>query len=171
MQRRNALKSLSAGFGAMIALPTWANSWNENSFTITNSVFTKMEENTLAVVVTTIIPEGKIPGAKSLGVPTYINKIVTDCYEPKAQTDFKTGLENVEKIAQSIHSKSFEACDNAQRMSVLKAMESSADSAKKAFITQIKNITVQGYTTRETIMVNHLKYVMAPGHYYGCISV
>lgn len=171
MQRRNALKSITTGFGAMFVLPAWANSWNENSLKITNSVFTKMEENTLAEVVSTIIPEGKIPGAKSLGVPTYINKIVTDCYEPKAQTDFKTGLENVEKIAQSIHSKSFSDCDNSQRMSVLKAMESSGDASKKAFFSQIKQITIQGYTTRETIMVDHLKYVMAPGHYYGCVSV
>ncbi len=154
-----------------MALPAWANSWNENSFKITNSVFTKTEENTLAEVVTTIIPEGSVPGAKSLGVPALINKIVTDCYEPKAQTDFKTGLENVEKIAQSIHSKSFTACDNEQRMSVLKALESSGDSSKKAFFSQIKSLTIQGYTTSEYVMVNHLKYVMAPGHYYGCVPV
>lgn len=171
MQRRNAIKSISAGFGAMIALPAWANAWNENYIVITNSVFTKLEESILAEVVATIIPEGSIPGAKSLGVPTYINKIVTDCYEPKAQSDFKTGLENVEKIAQSIHSKSFEACDNSQRLSVLRAMENSGNASKKAFFSQIKNITIQGYTTRETILVDHLKYVMAPGHYYGCVSV
>jgi Gluconate 2-dehydrogenase subunit 3 len=171
MQRRNALKSLATSLGAAIVLPVWANNWNEKSEKLTNSIFSKIEENTLAEVVTTIIPEGEIPGAKSLGVPTYINKIVTDCYEPKAQEDFKTGLENVEKIAQSIHSKSFTVCDNEQRMSVLKALESSGDKNKMSFINQIKNMTIQGYTTREKIMVNHLHYVMAPGHYYGCVPI
>jgi hypothetical protein len=171
MQRRNALKSISSSLGLAFTLPSWANNWNEETVKLTNSVFSKIEENTLSEIVTTIIPEGEIPGAKSLGVPNYINKIVSDCFEPKAQADFKNGLENIEKIAQSIHSKSFTFCDNEQRMSVLKAMEGSGDKDKKAFFTQIKNMTVQGYTTRETIMVDHLKYVMAPGHYYGCVPV
>jgi hypothetical protein len=171
MLRRSAIKSISSSLGLAFTLPAWANNWNEETVKLTNSIFSKIEENTLAEVVATIIPEGEIPGAKSLGVPTYINKIVTDCYESKAQADFKTGLQNVEKIAQSIHSKSFEACDNTQRMSVLKAMEASGDKDKKAFFNQIKSMTIQGYTTRETIMVNHLKYVMAPGHYYGCVTV
>ena len=98
MQRRNALKSITTGFGAMLALPAWANSWNEDSLKITNSVFTKLEENTLAEVVTTIIPEGKIPGAKSLGVPTYINKIVTDCYELKPKPTSKLAWKTSKKL-------------------------------------------------------------------------
>ncbi len=169
MQRRNAVKSITTGLGLAFTLPTWANNWNEETVKLTNSIFTKIEENTLAEVVTTIIPEGELPGAKSLGVPTYINKIVSDCYEPKAQADFKIGLENIEKIAQSIHSKSFTACDTPERLYVLKAMEASGDKDKKTFFNQIKNMTIQGYTTREKIMVDHLKYVMAPGHYYGCV--
>jgi hypothetical protein len=130
-----------------------------------------VEENTLAEVITTLIPEGDIPGAKSLGVPTLINKIVTDCYEPKQQTDFKTGLENIEKVAQAIHSKSFTECDNTQKMSVLKAMETSGDKDKKAFFAQIKNMAIQGYISSEYVLTKHLKYEMAPGHYYGCVPV
>lgn len=171
MERRSVLKSVFAGLGTTFIMPVWASNWNENSIIVENSIFTKIEENTLAEVVTTIIPEGEIPGAKSLGVPILINKIVADCYDLKQQADFKTGLDNVENVSQVIHNQLFAKCNSEQKLGVLKAMETSADASKRSFFTQIKNLTVQGYTSSEYVLTKHLNYNMAPGHYYGCVPL
>lgn len=171
MERRSAIKSVFTGIGVVFSMPSWANNWNENSLIISKSTFNKIEENTLIDIVATIIPDGELPGAKSLGVPILINKIVTDCFDPKQQTEFKAGLESVEKVAQVIHNQKFENCDTAQKLGVLKALETSADPTKKAFFTQIRNLTVQGYTSSEYVLTKHLNYNMAPGHYYGCVPV
>lgn len=171
MQRRSALKSLATGLGTALVLPAWANSWNEKTILVENSVFSQTEEKTLAQVVSAIIPEGEVPGALSLGVHSYINRIVTDCYEPKIQDEFKKGLQTVEKMSKATYSKSFDKCSSNEQLNILKAIQVSSYEAKRAFVSLMKNLTIQGYTTREKIMVEHLHYVMAPGHYFGCVSV
>ena len=152
-------------------MPSWANNWNEKSLIVSKSMFNKSEENTLTNIVATIIPEGEVPGAQSLGVPILINKIVADCFDPKQQSDFKVGLKSVENIAQVIHNQSFAKCELVQKLGVLKALETSSDPNKKSFFAQIKNLTIQGYTSSEYVQTKHLNYNMAPGHYYGCVSV
>ena len=171
MKRRLLLKSLSASVGALLVMPTWANNWNLQSVG-TQNYFSNMEyTNLLAEIVTTIIPEGKIQGAKSWGVPVFIEKMIKDCYEKNAQEDFKKGLENVEAISKSTYNQAFANLSLPQKEEFLKKMEVSTDAKQKEFYGLVKNLTIQGYTTSEYVMVNYLKYEMAPGHYYGCVNV
>jgi hypothetical protein len=171
MKRRLLLKSLSASVGALLVMPAWANNWNLQSVGIQTS-FLKLEQaNLLAEIVGTIIPEGKIQGAKSLGVPVFIEKMIKDCYEKNAQDDFKKGLENVEMLSNGAYNQSFINLSVPQKEALLKKMEVSTDVKQKEFYGLIKNLTIQGYTTSEYVMVNYLKYEMAPGHYYGCVNV
>jgi hypothetical protein len=170
MERRDAIKTLASTIGLAV-VPNWLMAWSPATVYASGKLLNILETNTLAEIVATIIPEGDIPGAKALGVDTLINKIVTDCYEPKQQADFRAGLEQVENLAQAIHTRSFAACDSNQKLAILKTMEGSADSTKKGFFNQIKNLTVQGYTSSEYVQTKHLNYVMAPGHYYGCVPV
>ena len=171
MKRRLLLKSLSASVGALLVMPTWANNWNLQSVG-TRNYFLNMEyTNLLAEIVTIIIPEGKIQGAKSLGVPIFIEKMIRDCYEKNVQEDFKKGLENVEMASNSAYNQAFISLSIAQKQELLKKMEVSTDAKQKEFYALVKNLTIQGYTTSEYVMVNYLKYEMAPGHYYGCVNV
>jgi hypothetical protein len=99
MKRRLLLKSLSASVGALLVMPAWANNWNLQSVGIQSSFLTVEQANLLSEIVSTIIPEGKTQGAKSLGVPVFIEKMIKDCYEKNAQDDFIKGLENVETLS------------------------------------------------------------------------
>ena len=171
MKRRLLLKSLSASVGALLVMPTWANNWNLQSVGTQTSFLNVEQTNLLSEMVSTIIPEGKIQGAKSLGVPAFIEKMIKDCYEKNAQDDFKKGLENVEIASNSAYNQAFISLSIAQKQELLKKMEVSTDAKQKEFYALVKNLTIQGYTTSEYVMVNYLKYEMAPGHYYGCVNV
>ncbi len=171
MKRRLLLKSLSVSVGTLLVMPAWANNWTLQSVSIQTTILNLEQSNLLAEIVSSIIPEGKIQGAKSLGVPVFIEKMIKDCYEKNVQDDFKKGLENVEAISKSAYNQVFTSLPLSQKEELLKKMEVSTDAKQKEFYALVKNLTIQGYTTSEYVMVNYLKYEMAPGHYYGCVNV
>lgn len=171
MKRRHAIKSLVTSLGAFWTLPAWANSWTPQSVALSSPFFNIIQEDLLIDIVSTIIPEGEKPGAKSLSVPSFIQRMVVDCFEKKAQEDFKTGLETIEKMAQRTFNQSFTTLTTPQKEEVLRGVSNSDDSLQKEFFKTIKNLTIQGYTTSEYIMVNYYKYEMAPSHFYGCVPV
>ena len=171
MKRRLLLKSLSVSVGTLLVMPAWANNWTLQSVSIQTTILNLEQSNLLAEIVSSIIPEGKIQGAKSLGVPAFIEKMIKDCYEKNAQDDFKKGLENVEILSKSTYNQVFENLSTPQKLEFLKNLQASTDIKLKEFYGLIKNLAIQGYTTSEYVMVNYLKYEMAPGHYYGCVNV
>ena len=171
MNRRYAIKSLATTVGAMITMPAWANGWNLQTVLLTTPFLSANQENLLIDIVGTIIPEGDKPGAKSLAVPAFIQKMVADCYEPKEQEAFKSGLDTIEQLAQFRYKQSFPTLSTAQKEDILLGGLNETDEKQRAFYTSLKNLTLQGYTTSEFVMVNYYKYEMAPGHYYGCVPV
>ena len=171
MKRRIALKSLAASFGALVILPAWAENWTLPKVMLKSPLLNPNQADLLTDVVATIIPEGTIPGAKALGVPAFIQKMIADCYEKTVQEDFKNGLDTIEKTAQQTYSQAFANLAISQKQDLLKSLGASTDSKTKEFYSAVKSLTIQGYTTSEYVMVKHLKYVMAPGHYYGCVQV
>lgn len=171
MNRRHAIKSLATSFGALVALPAWASGWNLQTVRLDTPFLTVAQEDLLTEIVSAIIPEGEKPGAKSLIVPAFIQKMVADCFEKSAQEEFKIGLDNIEKMAQQIHNQSFSGLTSPQKEELLRGVSVSENTELKKFFATLKNLTIQGYTTSEYVLVNHYKYDMAPGHFYGCIPV
>ncbi|MFN8357170.1 MAG: gluconate 2-dehydrogenase subunit 3 family protein [Spirosomataceae bacterium] len=171
MKRRNAIRSLTMGIGGLMSFPAWANSWTPAQLDLVEPLLMSDQEEILVEMVATIIPEGQIPGAKSLGVPAFIQKMLTDCYESSVQDNFAKGLTSIQQLAQQQFNKPFAAGTASQKLDLLKSVESTTNAELKSFFTLLKNLTIQGYTTSEYVMVNHLNYVMAPGHYYGCVPV
>ena len=171
MERRQAIKAVMMSATGLITLPAWANSWNPQTVLLPFRFLNTMQESLLEEVVSLIIPEGEKPGAKSLGVHSFVQKMVADCYEPKAQEEFKSGLDDIEKTAQLVHNQSFTVLNAVQKEEILRGVSLSTDAQQKEFFASIKNLTIQGYTSSEYVMVNHYNYEMAPGHFYGCITV
>ena len=66
--------------GGLVTLPAWANGWSTNNLP-SITYLTDNQDALLASIVETIIPETDIPGARSLNVHTFIQKMVKDCYE------------------------------------------------------------------------------------------
>jgi hypothetical protein len=157
--------------GALLTMPAWANSWHFQTVTLDTPILNSTQDDLLTDIVSTIIPEGDKPGAKVVGVHIFIQKLVADCYEPQAQEDFKAGLDAVEKTAQQTYKQRFAALSPAQKEEILRGGLIATDEKEKTFFSLIKNLTIQGYLSSEYVLVNHYKYDMAPGHYYGCVPI
>jgi hypothetical protein len=170
MRRRSALKNLSFAFGGLVSLPAWATGWTPESIGPQTSV-SAADENLLAEIVETIIPETNTPGAKSLKVHQFALRMINDCYGEPAQQALKKGLEKTEQAARQAYGKSFTAGDARQRIQVLTSMSNSSDAEAKRFVEMIKQLTIRGYTNSEYYMVNVVKFNMAPGFYHGCVPV
>ncbi|MGM9511056.1 gluconate 2-dehydrogenase subunit 3 family protein [Larkinella sp. GY13] len=171
MERRKALKSLAVAVGGLVSLPGWANGWNSANLPSGASFLAPRADAVLAEVVETILPATDTPGAKALGVHTFIQKIVTDCMEPSAQDSLTKGLTAVEALAQKTYSKSFASLDAGQKAEVLKTMSQSSDADEKGFFSLVKGMTIRGYMTSEYVMNNITHYEMVPGRYHGCVPV
>lgn len=171
MQRRVALKHLAFSTAGLISLPAWANSWSRASVSSSGAFLSTAESTLLTGLVDTIIPATDTPGAKALDVHLFVEKMIADCYEKPFQEVFRNGLEAVESLAGKQYGRSFANCDLPQRLAILMQFQASPNATEKEFFSTLKSLTIQGYTTSEYVMTRHLNYVMAPGHYYGCVSV
>lgn len=162
------MKSLGVALGGLVALPAWANNWTPESVGLTH-FSAAADEALLAEIVETFIPETSTPGAKSLKVHQFVQRMIQDCYDDKAKATFQQGLTQTDTLAQQNYSKPFVQCDGKQRIELLKKMGD--DASSKPFIGLVKNLTIRGYTNSEYYLVNIAKFTLVPGFYHGCVPV
>lgn len=125
----------------------------------------------LADVAETIIPKTDTPGAKELGVDRFVEKMLADCFDKKAQENFSAGLNLLDSISQSTFGKPFSGLDKKQKQHVLTGMSMHQDPLQKNFFNTVKNLTVQGYSTSEYVMTNITNYELVPGRFHGCVPL
>ncbi len=171
MDRRIALKQAALTVGGLLVLPAWASAWTPAALQSGSVLLTASQAQILTDVVDTLIPASDSLGAKAVGVPDFVQKMVADCYEPTVQQQVKDGLAAIDAMAGSRFGRPFAACDTAQRTTVLQQIETTPEAERRAFWSLLKNLTIQGYTTSEYVMTNFLHYTPIPGHYYGCVPV
>lgn len=156
MNRRDSLKHLLAASGALVALPSWAEGWTSENISHLSS-FAATEQETLSVVVDTIIPEGSNGmGGLSVGVDKFLLKLIENCYEKDVQ-------DNVRNELKALGEKNFSTLSKPEREALLLQSE-------KEFFKLIKSETIRGFNTSKEVM-QYLKYKVAPGHFYGCVDV
>ena len=160
---------MAGAIGGLISLPAWANGWTTETTHLTRQILTPGQTDLLATMAETIIPATDTPGAKALNVHQFIQKMVTDCYEPKAQETLRNGLDTLDGMARKSFNKSFGDGDALQRTALLTQL--GQDPAQKDFYTLVKNLTIRGYMSSEYVMTNLTHYQLVPGHYYGCVPV
>ncbi|WP_232540923.1 gluconate 2-dehydrogenase subunit 3 family protein [Spirosoma endbachense] len=174
MKRRGVIKHLTLATGAFFITPSWASRWSKASAVSEPGFLSVAERDLLAEVVDTIIPVTNspgesTPGAKDLGVHLFVERMLADCYEKPTQQKVINGLKAVSTMSTESYVKPFEQASTTQRLAVLTRMANSTDTNQQEFLALMKSLTIQGYTTSEYVMTNFYHYVMAPGHYYGCI--
>lgn len=170
MERRVALKSMAIAMGAMANLPAWASGWSKKTLE-KGSLLAADQSKILAGMVEAIIPKTDTPGAGELGVGKFVQKMVTDCYDKKAQDTLSKGLDALEVESKKTFGKSFADVSRPQQTQLLKQFESSTDADSKAFFGMVKNLTIQGYMSSEYVMTNITHYEMIPARYHGCVPV
>lgn len=171
MKRRQAIQNIAVMAGGLLALPSWAKGWNVQHLPEVRGVFNMTDQNMLSQIVEAIIPESGIPGAKSLGVPAFVETMLADCFDRDTQRKVENGLRVAERRALEHYGQSFAGLLMADKQALLLSIEQGADTELKEFYGLIKGLTIQGYTSSEYVQTTYLEYEMAPGHFYGCIPV
>ena len=160
-----------AASGVLISLPAWAEGWSPDQLVVPQNSFSFTEQDLLASVADTIIPQGNSIGALSVGVDKFLQKLFQDCYEQDVQGNIKNQLLKLDTNAQSKYGKTFSTCDQQQRQELLLTFSISTDKSEKDFFDLVKSETIRGFNTSKEVMLEYLRYKVVPGHYYGCVDV
>jgi hypothetical protein len=171
MERRKAIHHIATSAVALLALPAWARSWNPATLGYSPAFLTEGQQEVLHALADTLIPATDTPGALQLKVPDFVRKMLADCYEAEVQQQVAAGLDRLNNLARQTHNKDFVALEPAPRRELLLAVQGLEDPKQREYYGLLKQLTIQGYTSSEYVMVNHYGYTMAPGYYHGCVPV
>jgi hypothetical protein len=147
--------------------------------------FTNNQAALIAEIAETILPKTKTPGAKGMGVPQFIDKIVNDTMDLDGQKAFIDGLESFENDVKSEYNLDFISISADQKKEYLEKLDKEKprsgltmwgitlekDAPKPTFFMTIKALTLFGFFTSEEIGRNLLVYDPVPGEYIGCMPL
>jgi hypothetical protein len=180
MERRTALKQLVLLTGTVMLLPACVKNERKVSIALKNLSLSGDQEELLAEITDAIIPATETPGAKELNIHRFIMRMMDDCAEPEAQQIFSNGLKEFEDLFKEQMETSFMEATSEERLRFLKELDKikqgkGNDEEKKkpviAFYGMMKDLTVRGYMTSESVMTNQLYFKMVPGKFTGCVEV
>ena len=170
IDRREALKTLTAAGVSAATLPLWVTTLNEvaqahshEGFTqsaASGSVFTQAQHNSVAVLSELIIPETATAGAGRALVVNYIDTILMDAPSP-ARNRFLGGLKWVDERCEDLFGATFAAASPKQQVALLTVLSSPendtpADRIGVEFFQAMKSLTVTGYYTSRVGMLQEL---------------
>jgi hypothetical protein len=189
MDRRTYLKHSATLLGCAISAGTAAQIFAaceqeaKANLAWTPIFFSNAQANTVAELADTILPATATPGAKDIGVPQFIDSLLAKILDEKGRKEFLAGLEEFDKTCKQAKGKSFVRCSPQEREAFLLEEDKNAPSfplsmwgitlienpPPPTFFRQIKDLTLFGYFSSETIAKEHLVYDPYPGALQGCM--
>ncbi len=136
------------------------------------SVFSSDQLALLSEVSERIIPKTDTPGAKDVGVASYIDQTVSLFFKDKDRKLFLEKITSFDKIANDKYKKNFVQLSDENKDDVLKIMVSEWKKNDKEphIFKAMRDLTVTGYCTSEAGAKKLLVYDPVPGPYQGCID-
>jgi hypothetical protein len=179
MNRRDALSQVALLFGGTIVggAAFLEGCRQPDAKSVAGLKFSPDDIAFLDELAETIIPATNTPGAKAAKVGSFMQVMVTDCYEEKDQKIFMDGIQEIEKVCQKTNGVGFMKATPEQRHALLSAIDKEqkeyASKKKKEdpnhYFSLMKQLTLLGYFTSEIGATQALRYVAVPGRYEGCI--
>lgn len=140
---------------------------------------------TIAEIAETILPKTKTPGAKEMGVPQFIDKMIKETMDSESQKKLIEGLDQFDEDAANKYGKPFLELDQKSRIDYLSKLDKEKPRSamnmwginleknppKPTFFKTIKSLTLMGFYTSEEIGRNVLVYDPVPGNYIGCMPL
>ena len=176
LDRRSVLRRLSAALGGVVAAPLASGLLagcrtppRDELATYAYATLDAPQQDLLAALVDEILPATDTPGAAEAGVPQFIDKMLTDWYEPDERAAFLDGLASVDASAEG---GSFVALAPDARTALATALDAAAyepqpDDAPEGtpFFRRLKELTLSGYYTSEVGATEELQWIAAPGRF------
>ncbi|PRD50799.1 gluconate 2-dehydrogenase subunit 3 family protein [Sphingobacterium gobiense] len=160
MQRRTAVKQLFFIAGGIVLFPSCWGGANEASIALRKLHINAEQENLLAEIVESIIPETDSPGGRALHLHLFVLKMIDDCHSEEDQQVFVQGLKDWDQEMNNFVGKSY-----------LTEIEKDKAHPLFGFFMMTKRRTIQGYLNSEYVMRNKVIYELVPGRYNGYAKV
>lgn len=180
MDRREALKNVALIMGGtIIGTQAFLSSCqSDNKDENGKEMFSKGNIALLDEIGETIIPTTDTPGAKAVGIGSFMAMILPDCYEGNDQESFHKGLEKLSKEFEAEYGHSFLKGKPEERHVFLSALDkemmrytgSKKEKDPEHYFKIMKELTLLGYFTSEVGCTQARNYVQTPGRYEACIS-
>jgi gluconate 2-dehydrogenase gamma chain len=185
MNRREALQQVAWLMGGAISAPAVLgvlNGCTPRQEAGWKPVFLTDAQGALVGEVAEImIPRTDTPGAKDVGVPSFIDLMLKDAYAKKDQDRFIAGLKQFDAQAQEQYGREFTQLDPAQRGALVRATHETATAFERSytgtaalerpFVLMTKELTLLGYFTSQVGVTQVLQYNPLPGAYRGCVAL
>lgn len=138
--------------------------------------FSEDQARLITTVVDVILPKTDTPSASELGVPSFIEKMVSDIASPEDREKFMAQLAAFEKKCVEINAKGFNDLEEEQKVEFVKnqhtsMQQSEIDWKNKPFVLSVKEMTIAGYCVTEVGATQLLQHVFIPGEYKACIPL
>lgn len=126
-----------------------------------------------------IIPRTDTPGAKDVGVPSFIDQMLKEVYSKEDQEFFLNGMKAFNEGSKAEFGDAFSGLDaedqtayvNKVHAAAVEAENNTDPAPRRPFILMMKELTMLGYFTSEAGATQVLQYVAVPGAYNGCIPL
>ncbi|RYC68469.1 gluconate 2-dehydrogenase subunit 3 family protein [Spirosoma sordidisoli] len=188
MNRRDVLKQSALFMGYSVSVGALSELFTACSKPVSltwEPIFlTDSQANTITEIAETILPRTGTPGAKDIGVPQFIDKMLNDLLSEDEQARFIDGLNALDEAAEEAYGTSFVEATPAQREALLLRLDHEAaktplslwgitleDSPPTAFYRQLKGLTLLGYFTSEQVGKKILSYDPLPGNFIACMPL
>jgi hypothetical protein len=164
MNRREAVAHTAWLLGGIFSAPTVQamERWNDSNTRPNNALIAFLSESqraTLERMADLILPRTDTPGALDVGVPDFIELMIRDCYTKPVQTQFTTGLAELDRSG-------FLSLSSDQQTAALKRIEADAQkSTTPTFWLLAKELTLLGYYTSEAGIKTSFDYQPIPGRF------
>jgi gluconate 2-dehydrogenase gamma chain len=183
MDRREALKRTALIMGGVISAPAIAGILKGCTARPSLNWKPQFLDNEQAAIVSQvaeiIIPKTDTPGAKDVGVPQFIDKVLKEVYSKEDQDRFTSGLKAFNEEAGHQYGDPYVELEPEQQAEFLKkklgeALEierNTKPAPKRPFALMMKELTLLGFFTSEPGATQVLQYEAVPGAYKGCIPL
>jgi hypothetical protein len=131
------------------------------------------EQQLIAALANRILPATSTPGALDVGVPAFIDRLLTDWYEPEDARVLRSDVAAIDARAQAASGAAFAALPEASQVSLMQTLDAASDEDTPAHrgFRQVKALTVFGYFTSERVAKDVLRTQIIFPSYDGCAPV
>ena len=189
MDRREYIKNTALALGLGISGTSLSSIFmscsKEVNLTWKPLFLSPLQASLIEEITETILPKTKTPGAKELGVPQFIDKVVGKTMKKDNQKAFVENLDNFDKSCQQQYAKGFLELDASQKNEFLLALDKASPPSAMSvwginlepnlpnatFYKQLKALTLTGYYTSKEVGEHILGYDAVPGEFIPCVPV
>jgi hypothetical protein len=139
----------------------------------TPKLFKGAQAEVVSAIADIIIPRTDTSGALDANVPAFIDAMLADVYDAKAQENFHAGFTAFEAAAQA-SGKRFLDRDAGDRIAFVRESLEKAlaeEHENRPFILMVRELTLVGFYTSQPGITENMEYQAVPTVYRGCVPI